>query len=411
MDYCAKLAQYARFGIHLGLERINHLLANLNNPHLSLAIVHIAGTNGKGSVCAYLSTILAKAGYRVGRYTSPHLRDWRERITINDRWISAEALSELLAQVESAIDENYLPTQFEVFTAVMWLYFAQQKVDLAVIETGLGGRLDATNVHPQPLVTAITSISRDHWQRLGDSIDQIAAEKAGIIKRNRPLVISELHPSAEAVIISKAKELNAPIIAIEPAKLVEENFVWRHITYNSSLQGEHQLLNSAIVLGIIQSLQQQGWQISIPAIQLGMANTNWAGRLQWTDYQGTKILLDGAHNSGSAIYLRRFVDSHFGSNPVTWIIGIIATKDPLEISSALIRSQDFVFTVPVPDHDTIAPQKLAEYAHPLTVNPPSVQLNLWSALDEIICNKYPNPILCGSLYLLGYFLSQQAQSD
>jgi dihydrofolate synthase/folylpolyglutamate synthase len=400
MNYRQRIDKYAHFGIHLGLERILNLLDHLGNPHLRVPTIHVAGTNGKGSVCAFVSTILTRAGYKVGRYISPHLLDWRERITINQEWIPANELDSLLSEVESAIDPQYYPTQFEVITAVAWLYFAKQKVNIAVMETGLGGRLDATNVQSEPLVTAITSISRDHWQRLGDSLEKIAFEKAGIIKSHCPVVISELPIAAMAVITERAKQLNAPLIQVERARIKQNFLVWRDYTYNCSLQGEHQQLNSAIALGIITELQQQGWQINREAVLQGMAQTQWAGRLQWTYWKNHKILIDGAHNVDSAKYLRKFVDSYFAEASVTWIVGIIATKDPQGILSAILRPQDRVVTVPVPDHQTIPPVELAKIASSLVASPPLA----CSSLEEGLERSQGNTVLCGSLYLIGYFL-------
>lgn len=180
------LKPFERFGVHLGLERIEQLLHNLGNPHHNVPIIHVAGTNGKGSVCAYLSSILTQAGYKVGRYTSPHLVDWNERICLNEQPISIETLQNLLLQVQEAINPaTESPTQFEVITAAAWLYFAQSQVDIAVVEVGLGGRLDATNVC-RPIVSVITSISREHWQQLGSTLPQIAVRKTGQLPYLRP---------------------------------------------------------------------------------------------------------------------------------------------------------------------------------------------------------------------------------
>ena len=212
------LQPFQKFGINLGLSRIFNLLAKLNNPHEQVPVIHVAGTNGKGSVCAYLSSVLTQAGYRTGRYTSPHLIDWTERICINEQAIASERMSELIQQVQAAIDENEeSPTQFEVITAAAWLYFAQQKVDIAVMEVGLGGRLDATNVCEKPLVTVITSISREHWRELGPTISDIAGEKAGIIKPGCPVVMGQLPEDAKKVVIARSVELQSPLIVPQPA--------------------------------------------------------------------------------------------------------------------------------------------------------------------------------------------------
>ncbi|MEL6855803.1 MAG: bifunctional folylpolyglutamate synthase/dihydrofolate synthase, partial [Cyanobacteria bacterium J06607_13] len=213
------LQSYARFGVDLGLDRIEAVLSALGNPHYRVPIIHVAGTNGKGSVCAYLSAVLAAAGYRTGRYTSPHLVNWTERICIDDEPIGWEALQECLAAVESAIaPQGPVPTQFEVFTAAAWQYFAQQQVDIAVVEVGLGGRLDATNVCPRPLVTVIVSISRDHWQRLGDTLGKIAGEKAGILKPGVPAIAGPLPLEAAEVVTAKATAQAAPLTWVQPSE-------------------------------------------------------------------------------------------------------------------------------------------------------------------------------------------------
>ncbi len=219
VDIDSILIPFQHFGVHLGLERIQKLLSDLNNPHHSVPVIHVAGTNGKGSVCAYLSAVLTEAGYQVGRYTSPHLVDWNERICLNEQPISEDALQKLLQQVTAAINpDTETPTQFEVITAAAWLYFAQQQVDIAVVEVGLGGRLDATNVCDRPIVSIITSISREHWQQLGSTLVQIATEKAGILKPGCPAVVGQLPPEAQAVVAQKVTELNCPVVWVEPAR-------------------------------------------------------------------------------------------------------------------------------------------------------------------------------------------------
>ena len=212
------LSPFQRFGVNLGLERIKKLLNDLDNPQHQVPIIHVAGTNGKGSVCAYLSSILTEAGYRVGRYTSPHLVDWTERIYLNGQPITDSALVEILQDIHSVIEpDQESPTQFEVITAAAWLYFARSQVDIAVMEVGLGGRLDATNVKDSSLMSVITSLSKEHWQRLGPTLADIAGEKAGVIKPSCPVVIGQLPSEARTVILTKAQELAAPITLVEPA--------------------------------------------------------------------------------------------------------------------------------------------------------------------------------------------------
>ena len=300
------LQPFQRFGVNLGLERIEKLLEDLDNPQDKVPIIHVAGTNGKGSVCAYLSSILTESGYRVGRYTSPHLVDWTERIYLNEQPIASEDLVLLLQDIQAAIaPDGESPTQFEVITAAAWLYFARSQVDIAIVEVGLGGRLDATNVTDTSLVSIITSLSREHWQRLGPTIADIAREKAGVLKANCPAVVGQLPSDAKKVVVTKAKELNCPVTWVKPAKVVQihqtKDANWakyENLEYPLPLLGDVQLSNSALAIAAIKILQQQGWKIPELAIQTGMNKTKWLGRLQWSVWQDYPILIDGAHNPG-----------------------------------------------------------------------------------------------------------------
>ncbi|MBD1901787.1 bifunctional folylpolyglutamate synthase/dihydrofolate synthase [Trichocoleus sp. DQ-A3] len=418
MDIDSILQPFQRFGVHLGLERIQKLLANLGNPHHKVPVIHVAGTNGKGSVCAYLSAVLTGAGYRVGRYTSPHLVDWNERICLNEQPISLETLEKLLRQVQAAIQpDEESPTQFEVITAAAWLYFAQAQVDVAVVEVGLGGRLDATNVCPNPLVTIITSLSREHWQNLGPTLADIAREKAGILKPGCPAVVGQLPEEARAVVQQRIIELGCPVVWAEPAvelrtaktprtQREERRVEYQGIKYPLPLLGDIQLNNSALAIASFQILQQQGWEISEDAIASGMAKTQWVGRLQWTSWQNHPLLIDGAHNPAAAIALRQYVDT-LEKSPIHWVMGMLSTKDHADIFSALLRKGDRLYLVPVPDHSSADPEYLATLAQ-----------NICPELAD--CRTYPDLtagleaaispesllVLCGSLYLLGHFLEQ-----
>jgi dihydrofolate synthase / folylpolyglutamate synthase len=403
------LDRFGKFGIHLGLERIQQLLADLGNPHQKVPLIHVAGTNGKGSVCAYLSSILQAAGYRVGRYISPHLIDWRERICINSLSISDENLMEALLQVDRAIIPAQMPTQFEVITAAAWWYFAQQKVDVAVIETGLGGRLDATNVCDRPLASVITSISMDHWQRLGTTLGAIAGEKAGIIKPHCPAIIGEVPEEAKAVIAAKILDCNAPATWVSAATKTTTGAEWQGISYPLALLGRHQLLNSAIALATIQSLQQQGWHIDRDAIAQGMKQTQWQGRLQWIEYrlngQSHKLLIDGAHNVAAAEYLRQFVDEAFPQKRIHWVVGMLNTKDSQGILKALLRKRDLLFTLPVSSHQSADPKELVDIGNLILELPATGYHDLPSALEAAFVNSDSDlVVLCGSLYLVGELL-------
>ncbi len=425
MDIDSLLQPYKRFGVHLGLERIEKLLASLGNPHHQVPVIHVAGTNGKGSVCAYLSSVLTQAGYKTGRYTSPHLIDWSERICFNDRQISSEELGNLLIQVQQAIAiKEESPTQFEVFTAAAWLYFARQKVDVAVVEVGLGGRLDATNVCAKPLVTVVTSISRDHWQQLGSTVGAIAKEKAGILKAGCPVVIGQLPKEAEIVVRDRALKLQCPIFKPQPAREVGNGWVevekhnsnsqlplTKLIKYPLPLQGKIQLINSALAIATLEILQQQGWQISEKAIVEGMGKTKWLGRMQWTTWSDRKLLVDGAHNRAAAEALRNYVDtvlarSNQSQVNVTWVMGMLSTKEHDRIFQTLLRANDELHLVPVPDHSSADKHELAQLAKEIC---PELSLcdtysDLSSALSTAFNSNNNLVVLCGSLYLVGHFL-------
>ncbi len=416
VDIDSILKPYQRFGVHLGLERIQQLLANLGNPHHQVQIIHVAGTNGKGSVCAYLSAVLTYAGYRVGRYTSPHLVDWTERICLNEQPISIHTLQQLLLQVEDAIrpgEES--PTQFEVFTAAAWLYFAQSQVDVAVVEVGLGGRLDATNVCDRPLVTAITSISWEHWQQLGPTLADIAREKAGILKSGCPAVIGPLPPVAEAVVRSRLAELGCPSVWVEPAvelrtaKTQETRRVsYGEVEFELPLLGHVQLSNSAVAVAALQVLQGLGWGVG-EAIAAGMGRARWPGRLEWRLWQDRPLLIDGAHNPAAAVALRLFVDT-LDAKSVDWVMGMLSTKDHADIFQALLRPGDRLYLVPVPDHSSADPEELAILARGVCpeLDRCCTCSGLLEALD--VAGASDLTVLCGSLYLVGHFL-RTAESE
>ena len=423
----ALLNQFMHFGVELGLERIQRLLADLGNPQNQVPIVHVAGSNGKGSTCAYLSSVLTEAGYRVGRYTSPHLISWCERICLNQQEIAATELHHLLLQVVAAIrPDQPSPTQFEVITAAAWLYFAQQQVDIAVVEVGLGGRLDATNVCDRPLVSIITSLSLEHQQKLGPTLTHIAREKAGILKPNCPAVIAPQPPEATAVLQQRVRELSCPTVWVQPS--VDAGNGWakyqgvqgvgnqeiRSFKYPLPLPGEHQLINSALAITTLQILQDQGWVITEQQMVQGMANTEWKGRLQWFTWRGQTILIDGAHNPAGAEMLRHYVDhSDRVTQPIFWVMGMIGTKDHSDVFKALLRPGDSLFLVPVPDHLSADLSTLSTLAKDIcpTLNACTVHEDCIRGLEAAVRDRGESKatiVLCGSLYLIGDFFKQTA---
>lgn len=406
----ARLQTYARFGVDLGLDRIDTLLAALGDPQQQVPIIHVAGTNGKGSVCAYLAAVLSAAGYRTGRYTSPHLVNWTERICIDGEPISWAELQTSLATVEQVISsDSPIPTQFEVFTAAAWQYFAQQQVDIAVIEVGLGGRLDATNVCANPLATVIVSIGMDHWQRLGPTLADIAGEKAGILKPGVQVIAGTLPPAAKAVVSARAAQLQAPLTWVMPAETVERasshmpTLIYDGIEYPQTLLGNHQRVNSACVIATLQCLRTQGWRISDEAIVSGMAQVQWPGRLQKGCWQGHELLIDGAHNADAARSLRAHIDRTFPDQSITWLMGMLGTKDHAAVLKALLRSGDRLHLVPVPGHLSADPSELAATARQICpdLQAAAVHRDLEAGLAAAV--QTGPVVLCGSLYLIGHF--------
>lgn len=407
------LTPFQPFGVDLGLDRLRALMMRLGDPQGEVPIVHIAGTNGKGSVCAYVAQILTEAGYRTGRFTSPHLVDWTERMTVNGEAIARSHLVDLIHRVTAAADPQDMPTQFEVITAAAWLFFAGEKVDVAVMEVGLGGRLDATNLKEDPLVTVLTSISRDHWQRLGPTLGDIAREKVGIFKPQRPAVVGPLPAEAVAVVEDRTAALPCPLQWVASAEPRGDR-TWFYpplnLTYTLGLSGTVQGINSALAIAVAQQLRDQGWRLPEGAIVQGLAKTQWAGRLQWCQWQGRSLLLDGAHNEASAAVLRQYADSLY--RPITWIVGMLNTKDHGAILGHLLRSGDRLWLVPVPDHQSADLDRLAHLARSLCGELADCQIgeDLFPVLDRL--DQEPadyQPVLCGSLYLLGYFLRQQRE--
>lgn len=392
-----------RFGIELGLEPIRELLALMGDPHQSLRVIHVAGTNGKGSTCAYIAQILHCSGYATGRYTSPHLIDWPERIWVRGQSITPEALNQALQEVANILEQHPLLqiTQFEAFTAAAFGYFAQEKLDYVVVEVGLGGRLDATNVFEYPAITVITSIGLDHQDRLGDTLAAIAGEKAGIIKPGVPVVVGDVPPEALEIIEQKASALEAPLYLVSAAQATPEGWCVENFAYTTRLLGSIQGKNSALAL-------QVGRLLGLPETSLreGLAQAAWPGRYQEVIYQGHTLLVDGAHNAEAALALR----SYLGEHPVHWIMGVLKTKNYSTMLQMLLRPGDQFSAVPVPSSATVSPTALARSAR--RICPTLEQSEAYPSLEEalaVLKKEQPedkHTVLCGSLYLVGHFLGR-----
>ncbi|MCX5882877.1 MAG: bifunctional folylpolyglutamate synthase/dihydrofolate synthase, partial [Deltaproteobacteria bacterium] len=322
-----------RFGIKLGLSTIQQILSGLGNPQYRYASIHVAGTNGKGSVASFLASILKASGYKVGLYTSPHLVRFNERICVNNQQISDENVVSAYRAVTDVHGGDREPTFFEYTTAMALFEFGRQAVDWAVVETGMGGRLDATNVL-QPVISIITNVSLEHQAYLGKTLAEITGEKGGIIKRNTPVVTAVSQPSAISVLENLAAELSAPLFRLKKDFRVRRkaghtfsyyglDHVWRGIT--TSLTGNHQVENAALVLAACEILNRNNTTISLKHIQAGLNNTRWPGRLEVVS-DHPMIILDGAHNLNASKELAKYLKTELKGRRITLVIGILEDK-------------------------------------------------------------------------------------
>jgi dihydrofolate synthase/folylpolyglutamate synthase len=330
------------FGMKLGLANTRTLLSEMGNPHEKLRAVHVAGTNGKGSVCAFLTSILMDAGLKVGTYTSPHLSDFGERICINgypmNRSEVLRSIDYIRPKIEALAEKEIQCTFFEATTCMAFRHFARRKVDAAVIEVGMGGRLDSTNVI-EPALSIITNISREHTQHLGDTLGQIAGEKAGIIKKGIPTVSAVPEPEARSVIVSKAKEMQSRLHHVHEladVKIVEQDLLGTTLSittkshkYNNihiKLPGAHQTINAATSVLAAEILSDSAFPLSRENIVRGMEATRWAARLQAVRQKPT-VILDATHNPGGAETLAVFLKKQFPRQRPVMVIAMLADKE------------------------------------------------------------------------------------
>ncbi|OUO29549.1 folylpolyglutamate synthase/dihydrofolate synthase family protein [Eubacterium sp. An3] len=362
-----------------GLEPVRALLAALKHPEEKIAVVHIAGTNGKGSVFSFLSAILQEGGYRVGRYISPTIHSYEERFQINGQEISPEKLEKYYVRMERAMEQMERtqqpslrqPTLFEVETALAFLYFAEEQVDVALIETGMGGTDDATNVIEHPLLTVISSVSYDHKAFLGDTLEEIAGEKAGIIKENVPVVVEENVPEVCRIMQETAARKHAPCTLIRAADYQVETesvtgstFIWKKHRFSIFLPGQHQISNAVTALAAAEELMERlpsegrrklepgenarfipaadkrlGW----PEMERGLANARWPGRLELLG-ERPYTFRDGAHNPDGARKLAQFLEKHFTNRRIIYIMGVLKDKEYEKMLAELMPLASEIYT-------------------------------------------------------------------
>ncbi len=413
------------FGAKFGLDNTFKLAALAGNPQQKLRFIHVAGTNGKGSTCAMLESIYRAAGLRVGLFTSPHLVNFGERIQVNRQHFPEVELAELVAEMQALLKAGWgadasgaggetgrsevHPTFFEVVTVMALCYFAAQECDLVIWETGLGGRLDATNI-VTPLASVITNIQYDHQKYLGETLAGIAAEKAGIIKPGVPVITAADAPEALAVIEQIARRQNTALTLVAASETQRPPLDEIQL----SLLGQHQKMNAAAALAVVRTLASQ-FPVGEQAIRAGLSDVYWPGRLQVvTRPSGLKVLLDGAHNLGGAETLAAALKEYFlpaasagpdalpvsGAPRPALILGILRDKDWPGICQILAPLAGRILLAPVPSERTAEPHELAEVCRRANPEAPVTEhSSLKSALSDTAKDKFV--IVTGSLYLIG----------
>lgn len=425
LRFLATLSDYERLRIvrytpqNFDLDRMRALLKKLGNPHEQFRSIHVAGTKGKGSTCAMISSMLIANNYKVGLYTSPHLTDIRERIQINGEMISQADFGRLMKVVEPLVaKQKPTPTYFDVLTAVAFKYFAEQKVELAVVETGLGGRLDSTNVI-KPEVTAITSISKDHMAQLGLTLSRIAEEKAGIFKTGVPAVTVQQDVEAE-IVLKRVAESRGVQLAIT-GKDIEFSYRFESsrlqgphnricLTTATSkfehlavpLLGEHQAINCGLALSVIDRLKTRGIAISDARAMEGLAKTTIPGRMEMVNLQ-PRVIVDGAHNAASVDAMMRAIGQHIPYDSMVVIFGCCADKDVSGMLDRITSGADKVIFTKVDNIRSADPNELAARYIEQYGKMAQVAATLEEALSIANRAVTKEDLICitGSFYLVG----------
>ncbi len=430
MDYEAALQfikDCTKFGIKLGMERITEILRRLGNPQDQFCSVHIAGTNGKGSTTAMYDSIFQEAGYKTGRFTSPHLISYRERFTVNGIKIAKGQVAEIITRIkpvlEAVSDDGYgNPTEFEIGTIIAFEFFKSEKVDIAIIEVGMGGRFDATNVI-RPVLSVITHIDYDHQQYLGDTLTQIAFEKAGIIKPGIPVLIGIQQPEIEEYLCQIAASKGSPVILASKIKAsnieVSENGTvaeyqgtcFGDIRIRLGLIGPHQAMNCINVLAGIGVLHQTGFAISRPHVLNGLRKAVWPGRMERIDgIKGLQLYLDGAHNPDGARALVRTIQWLYPGQKIALLVGILNNRPVDEMAAILTPIAAEVIVTEVTGFKTATASELAVHFKNQGIEViqepvPGV------ALQQLLASRNSVAVAAGSLYLIGLLRSYLLQAD
>ena len=393
----------------LGLARTRELLQKLGDPQKALKFIHVTGSNGKGSTCAMLDAMLRAAGYRTGLYTSPYLQDFCERIQVNGENIPGETLARLTERVRAAAEtmEDH-PSQFELVTALGMLYFAEQRCDTVVLEVGMGGALDSTNVIDCPEAAVITNVGLEHMEYLGDTLEAIAETKSGIIKPGCHAVCYDGAPEVTAVVRRICAERSVPLRCVEFSKLTPlsqgfdgQRFLWNGEEYRLALLGRYQLHNAATALETVEALRERGWAIPEEAVKAGLAQVTWPARME-VMHRAPLFLIDGGHNPQCAEALADSLRALLPGQKAVFLLGVLADKDyPRMLAQLTPLAQEFICLTPLSDR-ALPAEELAAY---LTAQGAEAQAcadiekGLHMAFDA--AGRDGTVVAFGSLYLVG----------
>ena len=412
------LEEEVGFGSVPGLERIQLLCDKLNHPEKQLSVIHVAGTNGKGSAVAMLSSILQAAGYRVGTYTSPHLEKYNERFTINGQEISDDDFAREITLMKAICNEiaaegKEVPTLFEILTGAAFHYFAEKNVDILILEVGLGGKYDATNIISTPLLSLIMSISIDHTDFLGDSIEKIATEKAGIIKKNCPVVLYSQTKMVYNIMWTKCQELHAPLYCPDHAEVHISSQTLESTVFSIKtnlldlknvelpLLGSYQIRNCITVLEACAVLQNRGLSVSEEAIRTGLKNAHWAGRMEICGKKPL-IILDGAHNADGIFQLAESIETYFEQKKMTLVLGVLGDKEYEKMAECILPYADTVILTEPQSERKLDVFSLARSIsnHNGTIY---TEKEIEKAFEKALDVTEENGIIlcCGSLYMIG----------
>lgn len=367
------LDSVSKYGSVLGLDSIRNLLEELGNPQKELTFIHIAGTNGKGSILAYLSTILTEAGYRTGRYISPTVMEYLERFQIDGAFMEKEELAQLTCRVKEVAERlveagKPSPTVFEIETAMAFLYFKQKKCEFVVLEAGLGGLLDATNVIENTKLCVFASVSMDHIGVLGNTLEEIARDKAGIIKSSSEVVTGRQQPCVSEVLEEAARAKGCRITIAEPEKIqvLEQSLEVQKFSYGEfetmkiHLAGQHQIENAVTVLEAVRALRRQGVRIEEEAVRKGLERTKWPGRLMVLG-RHPLVIADGAHNEDAVKRLAENLDIYLKGKKVTAVLGVFKDKEYEKMIQLIAPYLDYVYTIDLPNKErTLEKERLCE---------------------------------------------------